>query len=152
MRLELKIPPLLLMFIFIGLVFLLHLLLPMLSIGFSAQAGLAALLCFIAAGICAVAVLQCHFANTTVDPRNPRATSDLICSGAFRLSRNPMYLGFVIFIAAAVLLTGSLPAIVAVPLFIWYMNRYQISPEERQLQKKFPEAFAQYQAKVRRWL
>lgn len=152
MRLELKIPPLLLMFVFIGLVFLFHQLLPMLSLSFAAQSALAALICFAAAGICAVAVLQCHFAGTTVDPRNPRASSELITSGVFRFSRNPMYLGFAMFIAGAIVLSGNLLSIAALPLFVWYLNNYQIGPEEKQLQRKFQEAYSEYQQTVRRWI
>lgn len=152
MKLELKVPPLIVMMACIALVFLLHLLLPALSLSFSAQAGLAALVCFAAAGICAVAVLQCHFSGTTVDPRNPRATNTLIVNGVFRFSRNPMYLGFSLFTVAAVLLTGNLVAIATVPLFVTYMNRFQIRPEELQLRKKFPKEFEEYQDRVRRWL
>lgn len=152
MKLELKIPPLVVMIVCIAVVFLLHLALPILSLHFSAQAAIAALMCFAAATICAVAVLQCHFSGTTVDPRNPRATNELIISGVFRLSRNPMYLGFSMFISAAVLLTGNLVAIATVPIFVLYMNRFQIQPEELQLSKKFPQSFKEYQDRVRRWL
>jgi protein-S-isoprenylcysteine O-methyltransferase Ste14 len=38
------------------------------------------------------------------------------------------------------------------PLFVVYINRFQIVPEERHLQEKFGDEFADYAAKVRRWI
>ncbi|WP_341503707.1 hypothetical protein [Gallaecimonas sp. GXIMD4217] len=39
-----------------------------------------------------------------------------------------------------------------VPLFVLYLNRFQILPEERWLQQKFGDQFTSYKARVRRWL
>jgi protein-S-isoprenylcysteine O-methyltransferase Ste14 len=38
------------------------------------------------------------------------------------------------------------------PLFVIYMNLFQIIPEEKVLQAKFGDAYAQYLQSVRRWL
>jgi len=43
-------------------------------------------------------------------------------------------------------------ALVLIPLFVAYMNRFQIRPEERALASLFPSEFAAYKAQVRRWL
>ncbi|MCW8871031.1 MAG: isoprenylcysteine carboxylmethyltransferase family protein [Xanthomonadales bacterium] len=37
-------------------------------------------------------------------------------------------------------------------LFVPYMNRFQIRPEERALEQVFGEAFVEYCKRVRRWL
>jgi protein-S-isoprenylcysteine O-methyltransferase Ste14 len=38
------------------------------------------------------------------------------------------------------------------PLFVLYLNRFQIGPEERALQARFGAEFEDYCRKVRRWL
>jgi protein-S-isoprenylcysteine O-methyltransferase Ste14 len=38
------------------------------------------------------------------------------------------------------------------PVFVAYMNQYQIKPEERALLAKFGEQYAQYMSRVRRWI
>jgi protein-S-isoprenylcysteine O-methyltransferase Ste14 len=38
------------------------------------------------------------------------------------------------------------------PAFVLYLNRFQIVPEERFMQERFGEAYAQYRAEVRRWI
>jgi len=37
-------------------------------------------------------------------------------------------------------------------LFVCYINRFQIAPEESALREKFGDAYAVYCARVRRWL
>ena len=73
-------------------------------------------------------------------------------SGVYRFSRNPMYLGFLLILAAwAIHLSNALAALF-LPAFVVYMNRFQIEPEERVLLAKFGPAFSQYMATVRRWV
>jgi protein-S-isoprenylcysteine O-methyltransferase Ste14 len=43
-------------------------------------------------------------------------------------------------------------ALVFVPVFVVYINRFQIRPEERAMLTLFGPEYASYQAKVRRWL
>jgi protein-S-isoprenylcysteine O-methyltransferase Ste14 len=47
---------------------------------------------------------------------------------------------------------SSLAALVVLPLFVAYMNRFQIGPEERALSGLFGEQYAAYCGRVRRWL
>jgi protein-S-isoprenylcysteine O-methyltransferase Ste14 len=37
-------------------------------------------------------------------------------------------------------------------VFVLYINRFQVVPEERVLSSMFGAAYSAYQAKVRRWL
>jgi len=41
---------------------------------------------------------------------------------------------------------------IGIPLFIAYMTRFQIIPEERALRLKFGKEYENYCLKVRRWL
>jgi protein-S-isoprenylcysteine O-methyltransferase Ste14 len=91
-------------------------------------------------------------AKTTINPMKPESSSSLVISGIYKLSRNPMYLGFLLVLVGwAVLLSNAL-AFVFVPAFIFYMNRFQIDPEEKALAGKFGQEFLDYKSRVRRWL
>lgn len=91
-------------------------------------------------------------AHTTANPLNPGAASALVDSGVYRVTRNPMYLGFAtVLLAWAVHLASPLAGL-GVIAFVVYMNRFQIAPEERALRANFPGAFEAYARKVRRWL
>jgi len=54
-------------------------------------------------------------------------------------------LGWAIFLANAAALAGP-------PLFVAWMNRLQIGPEERILSARFGPDFTEYLRSVRRWL
>lgn len=91
-------------------------------------------------------------AKTTVNPLRPEATSTLVSSGIYRYSRNPMYVGFALFLTAWACYLASPLSLLGVLGFVLYMNKFQIAPEERALTTLFKADFLAYQAKVRRWL
>ncbi len=105
-------------------------------------------------GICSAitGVLQFRMAGTTVDPRVPGQSSNLVVSGVYRYSRNPMYLGFFLALCGWCLFLGNVVSALFLPAFIIYMNRYQIIPEERFMQEKFAKSYRQYKTQVRRWI
>ena len=90
--------------------------------------------------------------RTTINPLKPERASSLVVDGIYRITRNPMYVGLgFLLLAWATHLSAWLP-FVFVPLFVLYLTRFQIVPEERILQKLFAEDYARYRARVRRWL
>lgn len=97
----------------------------------------------------AVAFRQHH---TTVDPTRPDNASALVTSGVYRVTRNPMYLGMLLVLLAWGVALKSPVALLVVAGFVLYMNRFQISPEERALRTRFGKAFDDYCRGVRRWL
>jgi protein-S-isoprenylcysteine O-methyltransferase Ste14 len=63
-----------------------------------------------------------------------------------------MYLGLLLLLLAwAVFLSNPL-ALLLVPVFVLYINRFQIEPEERALSSLFGGEYAAYRKRVRRWL
>lgn len=91
-------------------------------------------------------------AGTTVNPAKPETTTSLVTHGVYLYSRNPMYVSLLLYLVAWAIYLASWPAVIGLPLFIIYMNRYQIAPEERVLAERFPEDFSAYRRAVRRWL
>jgi protein-S-isoprenylcysteine O-methyltransferase Ste14 len=113
---------------------------------------IAALVASLGAGLVLVAGLGFRRAGTTVNPTKPQATTSVVDSGVYRLSRNPMYVGFLLVLAGwAAFLSHVLPFLF-LPAYVGYMNRFQIAPEERMLAPASAPATRQYRQRVRRWL
>lgn len=90
--------------------------------------------------------------KTTVSPLSPQKTTALVTSGIYQFSRNPMYLGLVFILTGFGVWLGNWATLSMVPIFVWYVTRFQIIPEEEILLEKFGIEFADYYASVRRWL
>ena len=89
--------------------------------------------------------------GTTVNPLDPSLASSLVSSGIFGRSRNPMYLGMLIFLTAWALWLGNLVNIAMLYLFYSFMTRFQIRPEEEALTQLFGGEYTEYCNRVRRW-
>ena len=72
------------------------------------------------------AIFEFRKARTTVNPHG--SVSNIISSGIFRFTRNPIYLGFLLMVIGFPLAYGSLFGIFAAPLFVATMNRLVIEP------------------------
>lgn len=109
---------------------------------------------FIALGIFfdLAGIISFRRAKTTVNPLKPNTASSLVTSGIYQVTRNPMYVGFVAFLLAWVSFLGSAWGLILIPVYILYIQHFQIAPEERALTALFKEEFIQYKAKVRPWL
>lgn len=90
--------------------------------------------------------------KTTVNPINPEETTILVTTGIFSITRNPMYLGLFFVICSTVLFFGSWFGIIILMFFVWYINKFQIIPEEETMEKKFGNKYNEYKKNVRRWI
>ena len=91
-------------------------------------------------------------ARTTVNPTQPDTSSSLVTHGIYRFTRNPMYLGFLLWLMAWGIYLEDLMAISGPLFFYWYINRYQIPFEETALKDHFGTRYEMYCKKTRRWL
>jgi protein-S-isoprenylcysteine O-methyltransferase Ste14 len=150
--LENRVPPIIVMAVAALVAYLASLQLPLISIDKEISTPLG--LMFSLMGVCLIASGAIEFKRhkTTVDPTKPNKATSLVASGIYKLSRNPMYLGIAAFLIAFAFFMQSLFILLSLPLFILYMTRYQIVPEERAMLSLFGEQYQQYKAKVRRWL
>lgn len=106
----------------------------------------------IGAVVAGLGVYEFRKACTTVDPRTPEKSAALVVTGVYRLSRNPMYAGFLLVLIAWAVHLANLAACIFPVLFMTYMNHYQIGPEEKYMRKKFGDDFDRYAKRVRRWI
>ncbi|VAW48855.1 hypothetical protein MNBD_GAMMA04-715 [hydrothermal vent metagenome] len=91
-------------------------------------------------------------AHTTVNPETPEKSTYLVTYGPYKLSRNPMYIGFLLWLMAWAIWIGSLLNIVFLVAFVLLVNRLYIAREERALHQLFGQEFEAYVRKVRRWI
>jgi protein-S-isoprenylcysteine O-methyltransferase Ste14 len=150
--LELRIPPLVLVAAAGLSMWLLRDTTPELRLAFYGQNFAAASLAFIGLFFCLAGVLAFRRANTTTNPMTPVATSSLVTSGLYQITRNPMYVGFVLLLLGWGVFLGNPLAVLVIGAFIWYLTRFQVIPEERALRSMFGAQYESYCRDVRRWI
>ncbi len=150
--LELKIPPLVLVLIIGGLMGLLA------SVSREFLLPLAirwwGMLMLVIPGLILILAGAWHFRRrgTTLNPLHPETASALVTSGVYRISRNPMYAGFLLGLCGWACYLANRYALAGPVIFVLYMNYFQIRPEERALERLFGQEYDAYRRLVRRWL
>lgn len=91
-------------------------------------------------------------AKTTVNPIRASSASSLVTRGVYGFTRNPMYLGLLLTLLAWAVFLASPFALLWVAVYVIYITRFQIIPEERVLSTLFGAEYEAYKEKVRRWL
>ncbi len=92
------------------------------------------------------------FTRLGVSVKTILPASRLVTWGAYRKSRNPMYVGFLAILAGAGLALGSLWVVLtAVPMAL-YLGLYVVPREEAYLARRFGADYETYRRNVRRWL
>ncbi len=110
--------------------------------------GAFAILCGIVLTASAMRQFQRH--KTTIHPH--RDAAQLITSGIFSKSRNPIYLADVLFLAGFALWWGSVLGLLLVPVLVTILTRRFIHVEEARLRLAFGESYENYAQQTRRWL
>lgn len=147
-----KVPPPAVMLIFAGSMWLLSTPESSLALALPWRRTMAVVVWCLGVTISLAGLLEFWRARTTINPLNPEAASAMVTSGIYQYSRNPMYVGLLFALIGWALWLSHLLAFGLLPLFVLYIDRFQIEPEERALSIKFGEQFRQYRSSVRRWL
>ena len=90
--------------------------------------------------------------KTTVNPLEPRQASSLVTSGIFKFSRNPMYLGMLIFLLSITFKFNLIGGMIVSLFFYIFITKFQIIPEEIAMNELFGNEFIDYSKKTRRWI
>lgn len=151
-HLELKIPPVLVTIGFALLIWLVSLWLPGMTIPQNVRLAMLVILLGLSALISISGLVSFRLARTTVNPIRPGASSSLVTTGIYRMTRNPMYLGLLLLLVALVVFLSNPYGLALCAVYVLYMNWFQIGPEEEALQSSFGEDYSSYRARVRRWL
>jgi len=149
---DLKVIPIVQLLIAVGFMIIFSKLWPEFVMSWPAHELVALFLLSIAVivGISAIVSFRKH--KTTVNPTKPETSSTIVSSGIYSISRNPMYLAMLISLISLAYYLQHLTSLPITLVFISYMTRFQIMPEERILAKLFGQQYKEYQINVRRWL
>ena len=121
---------------------------PVVAPGGRALLGLVPVALGVALNLAAVSAFRRH--ATTTDPEGQPAA--LVTDGIYARTRNPMYLGGLLILLGFALLLDSLTPFAVPPLYAALAALRFIPPEERRLAMTFGAAYAEYAARVRRWV
>ena len=150
--LELRIPPPLVALFIAILMWLTPALAGSVAIPSGLRRGVALALFCLGLSIAASGFAAFRRAGTTVNPVKASSASVLVSSGIYRFTRNPMYLGLSVALLAWAMFLSNPLALLFLPVFVTYINRFQIIPEERILAELFGTEYSTYKQSVRRWL
>ena len=107
--------------------------------------------------ICGIIIIRTAFLSfknyqTTINPLNLTKTSTLVNTGIFKYTRNPMYLGMALLLLSITLKFNLYGGLIVIVLFISFITKFQIIPEEKAMEKLFGQEFKNYKKTTRRWL
>ena len=89
-------------------------------------------------------------ARTRPEPWQP--ATELVQTGIYRFTRNPMYLGMLVtYAGVALMLQSPAAGLLLIPLGV-VIDRFVIAREEAYLRDCFGRSYDVYRSKVRRWL
>ena len=88
--------------------------------------------------------------DESLDLRKP--TRRLVSEGVYGISRNPVYLAFLVFIAGLGCANNAAAVLLAVVPAFAALNWYTIPHEEAYLRRTLGAAYDEYAARVRRWI
>lgn len=152
MNLELRVPPLVVLLIAGALMGMIALWTPSLGWSQPNRVGIGAAFAALGILIAVSGLVAFRRARTTASPMRPDKASSLVASGVYRYTRNPMYLGMLLVLLGWSAYLARPWALAVLPTFVIYMNRFQIGPEERVLERIFGAEFEAYRRRVRRWV
>jgi protein-S-isoprenylcysteine O-methyltransferase Ste14 len=88
--------------------------------------------------------------QTTLDPHG--SVTEIVTSGPYRFSRNPIYLGFGCLLIGFPLIFRAYWGLILSPMLMVSLHQLVIKHEEAYLKKKFGDIYTSYKSRVRRWL
>lgn len=150
--LELKIPPPVVAALAAGGMWGIAALAPLVDAPAAIRVPVAVVLALMGVALDLSGLIAFRRSKTTVNPMKPDKAAALVCSGVYRLTRNPMYVGLAFVLVAWAVYLSCAWALLGPAAFVLYMNRFQIQPEERALSALFGSRYEDYRSGVRRWL
>jgi protein-S-isoprenylcysteine O-methyltransferase Ste14 len=143
-------PPPLIYLVGLGAGFALEALLPSASLPAWITWGLGGALALLGFGLARAFFRELARAGTTISPY--AHSTVLVTSGAYRISRNPGYLGMALAYAGTALLFGALWPFATLALTLVLIDRGVIRREERNLERTFGAEYRDYKRRTRRWI
>ena len=150
--LELKVPPPIVALVLALLMWLTPAIAGLVQLSYATRLVCAVVLVCVGQGISIAGIVAFRRAKTTVNPIKASAASSLVIHGVYRYTRNPMYVGLLLTLLAWAVFLANPFVVLWVVVFVLYITRFQIVPEERVLASLFGAEYEAYKRNVRRWV
>lgn len=96
------------------------------------------------------AIATLHGSGSNVPTNRP--TTTIVRTGPYAFSRNPIYLGSMLFLTGLSLADDNAWFLIALAPFALVIRFGVIAREEAYLERKFGDVYSAYRSRVRRWL
>ena len=106
----------------------------------------------IAAGLVLMGAAMGLFRSTGQDPKPWKSTPEIISTGIYGFTRNPMYLGMGLLQGGIGVALANGWVVAFVPITWLVIQRIAIRHEEAYLEAKFGSSYTDYKKSVRRWI
>ena len=93
-----------------------------------------------------------QFNKSGQDPAPWTPTPEIVVEGMYKFSRNPMYLGMLVFCVGFSIILSSVWILILTPVCGWLLYSVAIRHEEVYLEEKFGDSYRAYRQRVRRWI
>jgi protein-S-isoprenylcysteine O-methyltransferase Ste14 len=150
--LELKVPPPVVALVLALLMWLTPAVAGLVQIPYPVRVLCAVVLVCVGQGISIAGIVAFRRARTTVNPIKANLASSLVIGGVYRYTRNPMYVGLSLTLMAWAVFLANPFTVLWVVVFVVFISRFQIIPEERVLASLFGAEYEAYKGRVRRWV
>ena len=127
-----------------------HLIIPIEMLFYSPLRYLGLILILVGLGLNLAASASLRNSQTPVEFKH--TPIQLVTTGPFQFSRNPIYLGGLIVLLGIAILLGSLVAFFFPLLLFLILQLIYVPLEEREMEGVFGMKYIDYKRKVRRWL
>ena len=93
-----------------------------------------------------------QFQRSGQDPTPWTPTPEIVVSGPYKFTRNPMYLMMVLFCIGFAVILSDVWILILTPVCGLVIYRIAIRHEEIYLEEKFGDSYREYKTRVRRWI
>jgi protein-S-isoprenylcysteine O-methyltransferase Ste14 len=107
---------------------------------------------FILLGLVALASAGVLFKQTGQDPTPWKPATEIISTGIYRFTRNPMYVALALIQIGLAFAMANLWVVALLPPVLGAVQATAILHEEAYLEREFGDAYLDYKRSVRRWL
>ena len=92
------------------------------------------------------------FQKLGTNPRPGTRATLIVTKGAFKYTRNPMYLGLITMLIGTSILLGTLSPLIIIPIIFLILHTQFVLREEKWMAEWFGEPYLEYKKKTPRWL
>jgi len=106
---------------------------------------------FIAAGIFLSIGSGMLFRKLGTNPTPGTRANLIVNKGAFRYTRNPMYLGLIVTLTGTSILLGTISPLFVIPIVFFILHTQFVLREEKWMEEWFGQPYLDYKSKTPRW-